>query len=128
MSHGAGGKASHTPVTALFCHVFGNPVLDELGDQAVLAIPGNDSTGLAVTTDSFVVSPLFFPGGDIGELAVNGTVNDLAVGGAAPLGLAAAFILAPVAYIQAGHAKVVDKDDVIRARSESADAQVGTRS
>ncbi len=92
MSHGAGGKASHTLVAALFADVLSNPVLDELGDQALLPIPGTDSL-LAVTTDSFVVSPLFFPGGDIGELAVNGTINDLAVGGAVPLGLAAAFIL-----------------------------------
>lgn len=93
MSYGAGGKASHTLVTALFGDILSNPVLDQLGDQAVLAMPGVDSVGLAVTTDSFVVSPLFFPGGDIGELAVNGTINDLAVGGATPLGLSAAFIL-----------------------------------
>jgi hydrogenase expression/formation protein HypE len=93
MSHGAGGKASHTLVAALFGDILGNPVLDELGDQAVLPIPGLDSAALALTTDSFVVSPLFFPGGDIGELAVNGTINDLAVGGAVPLGIAAAFIL-----------------------------------
>ena len=92
MSHGAGGKASHTLVAALFADVLSNPVLDQLGDQALLPIPGTDSL-LAVTTDSFVVSPLFFPGGDIGELAVNGTINDLAVGGAVPVGLAAAFIL-----------------------------------
>jgi hydrogenase expression/formation protein HypE len=93
MSHGAGGKASHTLVTALFGDILSNPVLDQLGDQAVLAIPGVDNIGLAITTDSFVVSPLFFPGGDIGELAVNGTINDLAVGGATPLGISAAFIL-----------------------------------
>jgi hydrogenase expression/formation protein HypE len=93
MSHGAGGKASHTLVTALFGDILSNPVLDQLGDQAVLPLPGVDSLGLAMTTDSFVVSPLFFPGGDIGELAVNGTVNDLAVGGATPLGISAAFIL-----------------------------------
>src|SRR5580658_3671452 len=93
MSHGAGGKASHTLVTALFGDILSNPVLDQLGDQAVLPLPGVDRLGLAVTTDSFVVSPLFFPGGDIGELAVNGTINDLAVGGATPLGISAAFIL-----------------------------------
>ena len=93
MSHGAGGKASHTLVTALFGEILSNPVLDQLGDQAVMAIPGVDNVGLAVTTNSFVVSPLFFPGGDIGELAVNGTINDLAVGGATPLGISAAFIL-----------------------------------
>lgn len=93
MSHGAGGKDSHTLITALFADVLSNPVLDQLGDQAVLPIPGVDTVGLAVTTDSFVVSPLFFPGGDIGELAINGTINDLAVGGAIPMGIAAAFIL-----------------------------------
>ena len=93
MSHGAGGKQSHALITALFADVLSNPVLDQLGDQAVLPIPGVDNLGLAVTTDSFVVSPLFFPGGDIGELAINGTVNDLAVGGATVLGIAAAFIL-----------------------------------
>jgi hydrogenase expression/formation protein HypE len=93
MSHGAGGKASHTLTAALFGAILSNPALDELGDQAVLALPGVEGMGIAITTDSFVVSPLFFPGGDIGELAVNGTINDLAVGGAMPLGIAAAFIL-----------------------------------
>jgi hydrogenase expression/formation protein HypE len=93
MSHGAGGKQSHTLITALFADVLSNPVLDQLGDQAVLPIPGVDNLGLAVTTDSFVVSPLFFPGGDIREIAINGTINDLAVGGATPMGIAAAFIL-----------------------------------
>jgi hydrogenase expression/formation protein HypE len=93
MSHGAGGKASHTLVTALFADVLSNPLLDQLGDNAQLTVPGLDGASLAMSTDSFVVSPIFFPGGDIGELAVNGTVNDLAVGGAQPLGLSAAFIL-----------------------------------
>jgi hydrogenase expression/formation protein HypE len=93
MSHGAGGKSSHTLVTALFADVLSNPLLDQLGDNAQLTIPGLDGAKLAMSTDSFVVSPLFFPGGDIGELAVNGTVNDLAVGGAQPLCLSAAFIL-----------------------------------
>ena len=93
MSHGAGGKASHTLITALFGDILSNPVLDQMGDQAVLPIPGVAGLGLAITTDSFVVSPLFFPGGDIGELAVNGTINDLVVGGATPLGISAAFIL-----------------------------------
>src|SRR5207302_7498157 len=69
---------------------FANPVLNKLDDQAVLDINGSR---LAFTTDSFVVTPIFFPGGDIGSLAVNGTVNDLAMSGARPLYLAAAFIL-----------------------------------
>ncbi|HZU15689.1 MAG TPA: hydrogenase expression/formation protein HypE [Candidatus Dormibacteraeota bacterium] len=85
-SHGAGGKATHTLVEALFRPAFGNPA----GDAALAALEGKT---LAVTTDSYVVSPLFFPGGDIGELAVNGTVNDLAVAGARPLYVTAGFIL-----------------------------------
>ena len=93
MSHGAGGKASHTLTGAVFASILDNPVLAQLGDQAVLGVPGLDGARLAMTTDSFVVSPLFFPGGDIGELAINGTVNDLAVGGATPLAVSAAFIL-----------------------------------
>ena len=93
MSHGAGGKASHTLTAAVFAEILDNPILAELGDQAVLRVAGLEGARLAMSTDSFVVSPLFFPGGDIGELAVNGTVNDLAVGGAVPIALSAAFIL-----------------------------------
>jgi hydrogenase expression/formation protein HypE len=87
MAHGAGGKASATLVEALFVPAFDNPVLERLTDAAVL--PG----GLALTTDAYVVKPLRFPGGSIGALAVHGTVNDLAVSGARPLGLSAAFVL-----------------------------------
>ena len=86
MAHGAGGKASHTLTEALFQPAFGNPS----GDAALCQV--GEST-VAVTTDTYVVSPLFFPGGDIGELAVNGTVNDLAVGGAEPLYITAGFVL-----------------------------------
>jgi hydrogenase expression/formation protein HypE len=86
MSHGAGGKATHTLIEALFRPAFGNLS----GDSAMLDFDGRM---LAVTTDTYVVSPLFFPGGDIGELAVNGTVNDLAVAGATPLCLTAGFVL-----------------------------------
>ena len=93
MSHGAGGKASHTLTAAVFADILDNPVLAQLGDQALLAVDGLGAGRLAMSTDSFVVSPLFFPGGDIGELAINGTVNDLAVGGAVPLAVSAAFIL-----------------------------------
>ncbi len=75
---------------ALFLEAFRNPLLEPLEDQAVFALGG---VRLAFTTDAFVVSPLFFPGGDIGDLAVNGTVNDLAVSGARPLYLSAGFIL-----------------------------------
>jgi hydrogenase expression/formation protein HypE len=86
LAHGSGGKATHTLVEQLFVEELRNPVLEELGDAAV-------GDGLAFTTDSFVVKPLFFPGGDIGGLAVNGTVNDLAVAGAEPLWLSAGFVL-----------------------------------
>jgi hydrogenase expression/formation protein HypE len=90
MAHGSGGKATHTLVTDVFVERFANTRLARLEDQALIDVGG---TRLAFTTDSFVVSPLFFPGGSIGDLAVNGTVNDLAVGGAQPLALAAAFVL-----------------------------------
>jgi len=90
LAHGSGGKATHTLVEAVFRDAFANPVLDRLDDSARFSVNGAD---LAFTTDSYVVSPLFFPGGDIGDLAVNGTVNDLAVSGAMPLHLSAGFIL-----------------------------------
>jgi hydrogenase expression/formation protein HypE len=90
MSHGAGGKASRTLVEAVFLDAFRNPLLEPMEDAARLEAGG---ASLALTTDSYVVSPLFFPGGNIGDLAVNGTVNDLAVSGATPLYLSAGFIL-----------------------------------
>jgi len=90
LSHGAGGKATQTLIQAVFLDAFRNPLLEPLDDGARLSI---DGASLAFTTDSYVVSPLFFPGGDIGDLAVNGTVNDLAVSGAEPLHLSAGFIL-----------------------------------
>jgi hydrogenase expression/formation protein HypE len=88
--HGAGGKATHDLIEALFLEELGNPMLEPLGDSALVEAPG---TRLAFTTDAHVVQPLFYPGGDIGALAVNGTVNDLAVSGARPLALSAAFVL-----------------------------------
>ena len=90
MSHGAGGKATQTLIEAVFLEAFRNPLLEPLEDAAQLTINGSR---LALTTDSYVVKPLFFPGGDIGDLAVNGTVNDLSVSGATPLFLSAGFIL-----------------------------------
>jgi hydrogenase expression/formation protein HypE len=90
MSHGAGGKATQTLIEAVFLTAFSNPLLEPLEDAAVLHAGG---ARLALTTDSYVVSPLFFPGGCIGDLAVNGTVNDLAVAGATPRYLSAGFIL-----------------------------------
>ncbi len=90
MSHGSGGRLMHTLITSLFQSHFANPFLDALDDGAVLpALPGR----LAFTTDSYVVDPIFFPGGNIGDLAVNGTVNDLCMCGAVPLYLSAGFIL-----------------------------------
>lgn len=90
LGHGSGGKLSADLVRDIFLRALTNPALAKLDDQAVVDING---VKLAFTTDSFVVKPLFFPGGDIGSLAVYGTVNDLAVGGARPLYLSAAFIL-----------------------------------
>ena len=90
LGHGSGGKLSAELLRDIFLPAFANPLLARLEDQAVLEFEG---ARLAFTTDSFVVKPLFFRGGDIGSLAVHGTVNDLAMGGARPLALSAAFIL-----------------------------------
>ncbi len=90
LGHGSGGKLTAELIDKVFRPAFANPILDKLDDQAVVNVNG---TRLAFTTDSFVVTPIFFPGGDIGRLAINGTVNDLAMSGARPLYLAAAFIL-----------------------------------
>ena len=90
MAHGAGGKASRRLVEGLILPLLDNPTLAALGDSAVLDL---DGTRLALTTDSFVVRPLQFPGGSIGKLAVNGTVNDLAVAGARPKALLATLVL-----------------------------------
>ena len=93
LGHGSGGQLTNDLIRRVFLPAFDNQVLAALEDQATVALPGVGSARLAFTTDAFVVRPLFFPGGDIGRLAVHGTVNDLAVGGATPLFLAAAFIL-----------------------------------
>jgi hydrogenase expression/formation protein HypE len=90
LGHGSGGKLTADLIDQIFLPAFRNPILDKLDDQAVITIGG---ARLAFTTDSFVVTPIFFPGGDIGRLAVHGTVNDLAMSGAQPLYLSAAFIL-----------------------------------
>lgn len=90
LGHGSGGKLSAELVRDIFLPAFRNPALSRLDDQAIVNVNGSL---VAVTTDSFVVKPLFFPGGDIGSLAVHGTVNDLAMGGARPLFISAAFIL-----------------------------------
>src|SRR5271166_6461662 len=90
LGHGSGGRLSAELLQEVFLPLFSNPVLDRLDDQAIFDIGG---VRVAFTTDSFVVKPLFFAGGDIGSLAVHGTVNDLAMGGAKPLFLSAGFIL-----------------------------------
>lgn len=90
LGHGGGGQLSADLVRHLFLPMFENPALAALNDQAVVDLDGSQ---LAFTTDTFVVSPQFFPGGNIGSLAVHGTINDLAVSGARPLYLSAGFIL-----------------------------------
>ena len=90
LAHGGGGRMMRRLIEDMFAPAFKNPFLDEMGDGAVIQI-GDQK--IAFTTDSYVVKPLFFPGGDIGTLAVNGTVNDLAMCGARPLYLSAGFIL-----------------------------------
>src|SRR5829696_5872299 len=89
MAHGAGGKATQTLIEGLLAPSFASPTLSELGDAGIVTI---DEIGLALTTDSFVVQPIRFAGGSIGELAVNGTVNDLAVSGARPLVLSVSLV------------------------------------
>jgi hydrogenase expression/formation protein HypE len=90
LAHGGGGRLTKMLIDAIFVPQFANAALDELLDGAVLDVAGSR---LAFSTDSFVVRPIFFPGGDIGTLAVNGTVNDLAMCGARPLGLSTGLIL-----------------------------------
>lgn len=125
LGHGSGGTLSNDLVRNIFLPVWDNPVLGRLEDQATVPVPacgdgqnGSRTPRIAFTTDSFVVRPLFFPGGDIGSLAVHGTVNDLAVGGAIPLYLSAAFILeeglpmADLARIAASMKKACDEAGV----------------
>ncbi len=90
LAHGGGGRLTQMLIERLFLPAFANPALEALHDGAILEVNG---IRLAFSTDSFTVSPLFFPGGDLGSLAVHGTVNDLAMCGARPVGLSAGFIL-----------------------------------
>lgn len=90
LDHGSGGRATHELIHQVFAPLFQNPFLEAMNDSAVMDLPG---PRLALTTDSYVVDPLIFPGGDIGSLAVHGTINDLAMSGARPLYLTAGFIL-----------------------------------
>ena len=90
LAHGSGGKLSHSLIKEFFLEEFKNPILELLGDSATFDV---DKGRMAYTTDSYVVDPILFPGGDIGRLAVCGTVNDLSMSGACPLYLSAAFII-----------------------------------
>src|SRR5210317_704925 len=90
LDHGAGGRASQDLVAKIFIPALANPILTELNDSALLEFQG---VRLAMSTDSYVVDPIFFPGGDIGSLAVHGTVNDICMCGARPLYLSAGFII-----------------------------------
>lgn len=90
LGHGSGGKMMNDLIAKLFLWAFDNPYLNKQDDQAVVEVNG---VRLAMSTDSFVVDPIFFPGGDIGELAINGTVNDVCMSGARPLFLSASFVL-----------------------------------
>ncbi len=92
LAHGSGGKDTQNLVDAVFAPSLANPILAREEDAATLIVPGL-ARPLAFTTDAFVVRPLFFPGGDIARLAVHGTINDLAAGGADPFAMAAAFVL-----------------------------------
>ncbi|HEY1261983.1 MAG TPA: hydrogenase expression/formation protein HypE [Terriglobales bacterium] len=119
LGHGSGGKLSAELVREVFLPALGNSTLSRLDDQAVVGVNGQR---LAFTTDSFVVKPLFFPGGDIGSLAVNGTINDLAMGGATPLFLSAAFIIEEGFPIEQLRRMVAS----MRAAADSAGVQIVT--
>ena len=112
MSHGSGGKAMAQLVDEVFVKAFANPLLEQRNDQAMFEVAAGR---MVVTTDSYVVSPLFFPGGDIGSLAVHGTVNDIAMAGAKPLYLTAGFI------IEEGFA-LKDLDRIVTSMAEAARA------
>ncbi len=92
LSHGSGGKSTHNLIEGVIAPAFSNPLLDPMDDAATFTVEGTNQR-MAFTTDTYVVSPIFFPGGDIGKLAVHGTINDLAMAGATPLYLSAGFIL-----------------------------------
>jgi hydrogenase expression/formation protein HypE len=117
MAHGAGGKATQSMIEGLFVPAFGSEALAAMGDAGMVDA---DGTRLALTTDSFVVKPLRFPGGSIGDLAVNGTVNDLAVAGARPLALSLSLILEEGLAAEELRAEV----DAIARATEQADVRI----
>lgn len=127
LAHGEGARQTRRLVRDLFFRAFGNQALLRAGDSAVLPQPGGR---LALTTDSFVVSPLFFPGGDIGALAVHGTVNDLAVVGATPQYLTAGFILEeglPLATLRAVVGSMADAAAAVGVQIVAGDTKVVPR-
>jgi hydrogenase expression/formation protein HypE len=109
LAHGSGGRLAHELIESTFLKMFNNPLLDKLDDSAVFELSGR----LAFSTDSYVVSPIFFPGGNIGKLAVCGTVNDIAMSGAKPLYLSLSLI------IEEGFT-IVDLDKILVSISETA--------
>lgn len=111
LSHGSGGKQTNSLINNLFIRYFDNSVLREMNDSAQLTLQGNR---IAFTTDSFVVNPIFFKGGNIGKLAVCGTVNDIAVSGAKPLYLTSAFI------IEEGF-EIEKLEEIVKAMAEEAE-------
>jgi len=141
LSHGSGGKATHNLIEGVFAPAFSNPWLDPMDDAALLTVDAatarsdtaptwNGSTRLAFTTDTYVVSPLFFPGGNIGLLAVHGTVNDLAVAGAEPRFLSAGFILEegfPVADLRRIVTSMAEAAAAANARIVTGDTKVVQR-
>jgi hydrogenase expression/formation protein HypE len=132
LAHGAGGKATQTLIEGLLVPAFGGPSLAQLDDAGrLVAGPGHAALpALAMTSDSFVVSPLRFPGGSIGELAVNGTVNDLAMAGARPLGLTVSMILEeglPSATLRAEVQAIASAAEVAGAEIVGGDTKVVQR-
>ncbi|MFN0084642.1 MAG: hydrogenase expression/formation protein HypE [Blastocatellia bacterium] len=131
LAHGSGGRAMHELIEGLFLDYFRSPLLAALEDQAVFAVPGAcPNPRLAFTTDSYVVTPIFFPGGDIGRLAVCGTVNDLAMSGAEPRYLSAAFIIEegfPVADLKRILASMRDAAEEAGAQIVTGDTKVVQR-
>ena len=113
LAHGAGGKASAALVDGVFIEAFRNPHLESLGDGAIVALP--DGQRMAMSTDSFVVQPLRFPGGSIGHLAVHGTLNDVAMAGGIPSWMSAAFVIEEGFPIEDLRAIVADMADAARA-------------
>lgn len=113
LAHGAGGKASAALVDGVFVEAFRNPHLESLGDGAVVELPSGER--MAISTDSFVVQPLRFPGGSIGHLAVHGTVNDLAMAGAVPSWISAAFVIEEGFSIEDLRAIVADMAEAAQA-------------